>query len=135
MEIQHCVRCGRGLKAPQGINTTGDRAIAVFISALTVGIRPRLKSRAQRQVFCMPCAASIALGPAPESGAFNFAVYGILCHLNSMGRIMVESAWEETNTPRLQLKRLPGSKPDVGPDRTLEAPVTKQQPEILRAAG
>jgi hypothetical protein len=133
MDIQHCVRCGRGLKAPQGINTTGDRAIAVFVSALTVGIRPRLKSRAQRQVFCMPCAASIALGPPPDSSAFNLAVYGILCHLNSMGTIMVESAWEETNSPRLQLKRLPGSKPDATPDRTLEAPVTR--PSDLRAVG
>jgi|SRR5882724_769971 len=135
MEIQHCVRCLRALKAPQGINTTGDKAIAVFVSALTVGIRPRLKSRAQRQVFCMPCAASIALGPAPESGAFNFAVYGILCHLNSMGKILIEGAWEETNNPRLQLRRLPGSKPDeTRPDRTLEAPVLSQQAEFREAS-
>lgn len=137
MEIQHCVRCGRGLKAPQGITQTGDKAIAVFVSALTVGIRPRLKSRAQRQVFCMPCAASIALGPAPEAGAFNLAVYGILCHLNSMGKIMVEAAWDETNSPRLHPRRLPGSTPEKpSPDRTLEAPVIKGElkPELRAAA-
>jgi hypothetical protein len=128
MEVQHCVRCGRGLKAPQGINTTGDKAVAVFVSALTVGIRPRLKSRAQRQVFCMPCAASIALGPAPETGAFNFAVYGILCHLNSMGKILVDGAWEQTNGPSVRLRQLPGSVAEkAGPDRTLGAPVIRAE--------
>jgi hypothetical protein len=130
MEIQPCVRCGRGLKAPQGINTTGDKAIAVFVSALTVGIRPRLKSRAQRQIFCMPCAASIALGPAPESGAFNFAVYAILCHLNSMGKIVIEAAWEQTNSPSSKPRRLPGSTQD----KTLETPVLRMPTTIQAAA-
>jgi hypothetical protein len=120
MEIQHCVRCGRGLKAPQGINTTGDKAIAIFVSALTVGIRPRIKSRAQRNVFCIPCAASISLGPAPE-GAFNLAVYGILCDVVSRDKSIVDAAWEQMAKPSAPVKRMPGSKPD----KTLEAPVMK----------
>jgi len=120
MEIQHCVRCGRGLKAPQGINVTGDKAIAIFVSALTVGIRPRLKSRAQRNVFCIPCAASISLGPAPE-GAFNLAVYGILRDVVSRDKTIVEAAWEQMTNPHGSLKRMPGSKPD----KTLEAPLLK----------
>ncbi len=76
MDFQPCVRCGRALRAPQGINQTGDRSIAIFISGLTVGFRPRVKSRAQRQVFCIGCAVSIAHGPVPD-GAFNVWVHAM----------------------------------------------------------
>jgi ribosomal protein S27E len=68
MEIQHCVRCGKGLKAPQGINQTGDPAIAIYVIAKTVGVRPRATSPAQRKVFCVPCGVSIAQ-PVPDSRA------------------------------------------------------------------
>jgi hypothetical protein len=45
---------------------------------------------------------------------------------------MVEAAWDETNSPRLHPRRLPGSTPEKpSPDRTLEAPVIKGE---LRAA-
>lgn len=118
MEIQSCVRCGRGLKAPQGINVTGDKAVAIFVSALTVGMRPRIKSRAQRTVFCVSCADSIAKGPPPE-GAFNLAVYGILQDVVSRDRTISDAAWEMLAKPGTAVKRMPGSKPD----KTLEAPL------------
>ena len=119
MELQNCVRCGRGLKAPQGITTTGDRAIAIYISAVTVGLRPRLISKARRAVCCMPCAVSIALGPAPDSGAFNAMVYEILNDLNGRGTAVVEAAQEQKYNPRSPLKLMPGSRPD----ETLARPI------------
>jgi hypothetical protein len=121
MEIQQCVRCGHGLKAPQGINVTGDPAIAIFVSGLTVGVRPRIKSRAQRKVFCMGCAASVALGPEPENGEFNTAIYWMLRELVSADRSIVESAWMQLTNPHATLRRMPGSRQD----KTLEAPVLK----------
>jgi hypothetical protein len=121
MEIQNCVRCGGRLKAPQGINVTGDPAIAIFVSGLTVGVRPRIKSRAQRKVFCMGCAASIALGPVPENGEFNTAIYHMLRELVAADRTIVEAAWTQLTTPTATLRRMPGSRPD----RSLEAPVLK----------
>lgn len=121
MEIQHCVRCGNGLKAPQGINSTGDPAIAIFVSGLTVGVRPRIKSRAQRKVFCMGCAASVALGPAPENGEFNTAIYFMLRELVSADKTIVEAAWTQLTNPHATLRRMPGSRAD----KTLEAPVLK----------
>jgi|GEM_PF-6042683 len=121
MEFQSCVRCGCTLKAPQSINVTGDKAIAIFVSALTVGVRPRIKSRAQRTVFCIRCAVSISLGPAPE-GAFNLAVYGILQDVVSRDKTIAETAWEQMVSPQRALRRMPGSKVD----KTLEVPVLKQ---------
>lgn len=117
MQIQPCTRCGRPLRQPQGINTTGDKSVAVFISALTVGCRPRLKSRAERRVFCMPCTASIAMGPVPENGAFNLAVYETLCDLAHRDMTILQAAWEQKTMPRLALRPMPGSIAD----RTLEA--------------
>jgi hypothetical protein len=121
MEVQHCVRCGRGLKAPQGITVTGDKAIAIYISAVTVGVRPRLISKARRSVCCMPCAVSIAMGPAPESGAFNATVYEILNDLNSRDTTIMEAAQEQKYNPRAILKLMPGSRPD----ETLATPILK----------
>jgi len=111
MEIQPCIRCGRGLKAPQGINTTGDRAFSFFVSALSVGIRPRIKSRAQRLVFCIPCGVSAALGPAPE-GAFNRSVYEVLRDMVGREPELMNVAWEQMVKPNARLKRMPGSQPD-----------------------
>ncbi len=128
MEIQHCVRCGRGLKAPQGINSTGDPAIAVYIVAKTVGIRPRATSPAKRKIFCVPCGVSLALGPAPESGAFNSAIYEMLIDLISQTAQINHVAWEQKQNPNARIKRMPGSTPD----RTLETPVLRG--EVLPAA-
>jgi len=132
MEIQHCIRCGKGLKAPQGINQTGDPAIAIYVIAKTVGVRPRATSPAQRKVFCVPCGISIALGPSPESGAFNEAVYAMLLHLMQQAPGINEVARAEKLNPHRQLKPMPGSKPDP----TLETPVLKGDalPDELEAA-
>jgi len=130
MELQPCVRCGKGLKQPQGINTTGDQAIAIYISGVSVGLRPRLISKAQRTVICMPCAVSIALGPAPESGAFNSVVYAILNDLNSRGTAVVEAAQQQKYNPRAPLKLMAGSKPD----QSLARPTLRGSAAVLEAS-
>jgi hypothetical protein len=120
METQQCVKCGGELKAPQGINTTGDRQIAIYITAVTVGVRPRLRSRLKRSVICMQCAVSIAMAPEPE-GAFNKTVYDSLNEVNSQSTAIMEAAWEQKRNPRAPLKILPGSKQD----RSLATPMLK----------
>lgn len=124
MEIQPCIRCGRGLKAPQGINATGDRALAIYITVVTVGMRPRQRSRLRRSVLCLPCAVSIAYAPAPE-GAFNLSVYEALNELNDQSLAMIEAAREQKLNPRAPLKLMPGSQADrsldARPIRTLLA--------------
>jgi hypothetical protein len=119
MELQSCVRCGSVLRAPQGINQTGDPAIAVYVIAKTVGIRPRATSPAKRKVFCVPCAVSIAFGPSPENGAFNEAIYGMLLDLIAQSRKINDVAWEQKVNPPARPKLMPGSRPDP----TLEAPL------------
>jgi hypothetical protein len=111
MELQPCIKCGRGLKAPQGINQTGDRAFAFFTSAVTVGIRPRLKSRAQRRALCVPCGVSIAMSPAPE-GAFNENVHTILQDMVRQDPTLMQVAWEQQFNSSAALKLMPGSKLD-----------------------
>ena len=113
MEVQYCVRCGRGVRAPQGINSTGDPAIAVYIMATSVGIRPRIKTPAQRRIFCTPCAVSIAFGPAPDNGAFNSAIYEMLVDLVTAGKNVIEVAWEQKSKPTARRKLMPGSRPDA----------------------
>jgi hypothetical protein len=111
MEIQTCIKCGRGLKAPAGINSTGDRAFAFFVHAVTVGIRPRLKSRAKRKALCIPCGVAISLSPAPE-GAFNESVHAILQDMVSQDPELMRAAWEQQFNSTAPLKLMPGSKPD-----------------------
>lgn len=114
MEIQQCVRCGRSIRAPQGINQTGDPAIAIYIVAKTVGIRPRVTSPAERKVFCSPCAVSIAFGPPPpDGGAFNAAIYSMLVNLVSAGTQVIGVAWEQKANPTRCRKLMPGSRPDL----------------------
>lgn len=91
-EIQPCIRCGRGLKAPGGITVTGDRAIAVYQEVVTVGLRPRLRSKKRRSVFCVPCGVSLALGPRPESGAFASEIYEMLRDIVSQDPSLVAAA-------------------------------------------
>lgn len=111
MEIQPCIRCGRGLKAPQGINSTGDRALAVYITIVTVGMRPRQRSRLRRSVLCLPCAVSMAFAPAP-AGAFNQCVHEALNELNEQSIALIEAAREIRINPRAPLRLMPGSRPD-----------------------
>ena len=120
-ETQPCFRCGRGLKAPGGITVTGDRAIAVYQEVVTVGIRPRLRSKKRRNVFCVPCGVSIALGPRPESGAFASEIYEMLRDIVRQDPSLVEAAYEYLLDRRAPRRRLAGS--DV--DRILEIPVLK----------
>lgn len=127
MEIQNCIRCGRGLKAPQGINVTGDKAIAVYITVVTVGIRPRQRSKLRRTVLCAPCAVSIAYAPPPE-GAFNNTVYDCLNELNEQSGSLVEAGREQKINPGARLKLMPGSQ-----DQTLVQPVLKT-PTLLSAS-
>jgi hypothetical protein len=120
-EIQPCVRCGRGLKAPGGITVTGDRAIAVYQEVVTVGLRPRLRSKKRRNVFCVPCGVSIALGPRPESGAFASEIYEMLRDIVSQDPSLVEAAYEHLLDPRAPRRRLAGSVAE----RALEIPILK----------
>jgi hypothetical protein len=69
----------------------------------------------------MGCAASIALGPAPDNGEFNTAIYFMLRELVAADRTIVEAAWTQLTTPHATLRRMPGSRPD----KTLESPVLK----------
>jgi hypothetical protein len=109
------------LKAPGGITVTGDRAIAVYQEVVTVGMRPRLRSKKRRNVFCVPCGVSIALGPRPESGAFASEIYEMLRDIVSQDPSLVEAAYEQLLDPRASSRRLAGSIAD----KTLDSPVLK----------
>lgn len=121
-EIQHCIRCGRGLKAPGGITITGDRAIAVYVNCVTVGFRPRKRSALRRNVFCVPCGISVAFGPRPESGAFNSDIYEMLRDIVSQGPAITVAAYEQLVDPNARPRLMPGSTPDA----TLETPMLKR---------
>ena len=128
MELQPCVRCGKALRQPAGINTTGDKQVAFYITAVTVGIRPRIVSRAKRSVVCLPCAIAIAMAPAPE-GAFNMSVYETLNDMNGRDRVLINEAWDQKTSPSTRPRLMPGSKPDD----TLTSPLLKTP--ALAAAG
>jgi hypothetical protein len=98
------------LKGPGGINVTGDPAIAIFISAVTRGLRPRLKTRADQRVFCYSCASSIALGlPPADKGDLYIAVWELLRELVMMDDSIVLAALAQMKHPRARLRRMPGS--------------------------
>src|SRR6516165_256869 len=69
MRVEHlcCLRCGREIGS-------GNKSVAVYMFAQTVGIRPRQKSSSQRICFCPQCCVSLAMGPAPD-GALNVAAW------------------------------------------------------------
>lgn len=83
----------------------------MYITIVTVGMRPRQRSRLRRSVICLPCAVSIAFAPAPE-GAFNRCVYDGLNELNDQSLAIVEAAREQKINPRAPLRLMPGSQPD-----------------------
>ena len=62
-----CLRCRREIE-------TGQKSVAVYMFAQTVGVKPRQKSGAQRICFCPQCAVSLAMGMPPE-GALNMAAW------------------------------------------------------------
>jgi hypothetical protein len=119
-ELQPCIRCGKALRAPGGITVTGDPAIASYHELVTVGQRPRVRSKKKRLVICQPCGVSLALGPKPD-GAFNEAMYEMLVDMLQQNPEIASVAVQQKLSPHARLKLMPGSQPD----KTLDAPVLK----------
>jgi hypothetical protein len=86
LEDLYCLRCNRELEA-------GQKSVAVYMFAQTVGIRPRQKSSAQRICFCPPCSVSLAMGPPPE-GALNLAAWQMIRDIVSADPALNQAAWE-----------------------------------------
>ncbi len=86
MQAISCLRCRREIEA-------GDKSVAVYMFAQTVGVRPRQKSGAQRICFCPQCAVSLAMGMPPE-GALNMAAWDMIRDLVSSEPSLNEAAWE-----------------------------------------
>ena len=86
METLYCLRCNRELEA-------GQKSVAVYLFAQTVGVRPRQKSSAQRICFCPQCSVSLAMGPAPE-GALNLAAWQMIRDIVGAHPGLTEAAWE-----------------------------------------
>jgi hypothetical protein len=82
----YCLRCSRELEA-------GQKSVAVYLFAQTVGVRPRQKSAAQRICFCPQCSVSLAMGPAPE-GALNIAAWQMIRDIVGSDPALTEAAWE-----------------------------------------
>ena len=72
---------------------TGDKSVAVYMFAQTVGVKPRQKSAAQRICFCPQCAVSLAMGMPPE-GALNMAAWDMIRDIVSAEPSLNQAAWE-----------------------------------------
>jgi hypothetical protein len=81
-----CLRCRREIES-------GDKSVAVYMFAQTVGVRPRQKSSANRICFCPQCAVSLAMGLPPE-GALNMAAWEMIRELVSAEPSLNQAAWE-----------------------------------------
>jgi len=81
-----CLRCRRTIES-------GDKSVAVYMFAQTVGVRPRQKSAANRICFCPQCAVSLAMGLPPE-GALNMAAWEMIRDLVSAEPSLNQAAWE-----------------------------------------
>ncbi len=86
MEKLNCLRCSRELES-------GQKSVAVYMFAQTVGVRPRQKSAARRICFCPQCSVSLAMGPPPE-GALNVAAWQMIRDLVGADPALTEAAWE-----------------------------------------
>ena len=86
MQEMRCLRCRREIGM-------GDKSVAVYMFAQTVGVKPRQKSTAQRICFCPQCAVSLAMGMPPE-GALNMAAWDMIRDLVSAEPSLSEAAWE-----------------------------------------
>jgi hypothetical protein len=86
MQAITCLRCRREIDA-------GDKSVAVYMFAQTVGVRPRQKSSANRISFCPQCAVSLAMGLPPE-GALNMAAWEMIRDLVSAEPSLNDAAWE-----------------------------------------
>jgi hypothetical protein len=108
LENLSCLRCNRELES-------GQKSVAVYVFAQTVGIRPRQKSAARRICFCPQCSVSLAMGPAPE-GALNLAAWEMIRELVSSDPALTAAAWESL---RAIDGFLPASGTDSGPRRAV----------------
>jgi hypothetical protein len=81
-----CLRCRRDIEA-------GDKSVSVYMFAMTVGVKPRQQSGAQRVCFCPQCAVSLAMGMPPE-GALNMAAWEMIRGLVSAEPSLNKAAWE-----------------------------------------
>lgn len=86
MQPLRCLRCRREIEV-------GDKSVAVYMFAQTVGVRPRQKSAANRICFCPQCAVSLAMGLPPE-GALNMAAWEMIRELVSAEPSLNEAAWD-----------------------------------------
>jgi len=103
LEHLFCLRCNRELEA-------GQKSVAVYMFAQSVGIRPRQKSAAQRICFCPQCSVSLAMGPPPE-GALNIAAWKMIRDLVGSDPALNQAAWE---TLRGIVGLLPAGETDGG---------------------
>jgi hypothetical protein len=101
LQSMHCLRCNRELE-------TGQKSVALYMFAQTVGIKPRQKSTAHRISFCPQCSVSLAMGPPPE-GALNLAAWDMIRDLVSSDPALNEAAWE-------RLRGVVGLLPTTGTD-------------------
>jgi hypothetical protein len=81
-----CLRCNREIES-------GQKSVAIYVFAQTVGIRPRQKSAARRICFCPQCSVSLAMGPGPE-GALNLAAWEMIREIVSSDPALTAAAWE-----------------------------------------
>jgi hypothetical protein len=86
LQAMSCLRCRREIES-------GDKSVAVYMFAQTVGVRPRQKSSANRICFCPQCAVSLAMGLPPE-GALNMAAWDMIRQLVSAEPSLNQAAWE-----------------------------------------
>jgi len=86
LEHMHCLRCNCELEA-------GQKSVALYMFAQTVGIKPRQKSTARRISFCPQCSVSLAMGPPPE-GALNLAAWDMIRDLVGSDPALNQAAWE-----------------------------------------
>lgn len=107
LENSYCLRCNRELEA-------GEKLVAVYLFAQTVGVRPRQKSSAQRISFCPQCAVSLAMGPAPE-GALNLAAWNMIRDIVGADPALTEAAWE--NLHGVEERLLPTGSEGARPPR------------------
>src|ERR1700688_674825 len=104
-QLMVCLRCRREIE-------TGDKSVAVYMFAQTVGVKPRQKSGAQRICFCPQCAASLAMGVPPE-GALNLAAGDMIRDLVSSEPSLNEAAWESLRGVVALLDSGEGSAPEI----------------------
>jgi hypothetical protein len=86
LESIHCLRCNRAIEP-------GQKSVALYMFAQTVGVKPRQKSTAHRISFCPQCSVSLAMGPPPE-GALNVAAWDMIRDLVASDPALNRAAWE-----------------------------------------